>query len=271
MLKAEFIRGVTQICVEKMEEDLKKQKRQEKVEEVDITPYIKMVSAEYQEDYSKYFGTKLPNTMNVLRYDIENKYMTGRNVVDNLYKGKNANILALVESCITRDTIQNWGYIEEENNLGNYIILGFDIEGLNMPLRIHIPKNYLEQFFDANNMEKIIPIYKGNDDFKRLGEQRKTPVLIPMSPNIKEQIRKIEINKKGSIQQAMYIEHLKYLADTKTENFPQRLKAPKVIGKGKKQKVKYSIKREYINLETGQKYEMNKDGKYVQKPEKEER
>lgn len=271
MLKAEFIRGVTQICVEKMEEDLKKQKRQEKVEEVDITPYIKMVSAEYQEDYSKYFGTKLPNTMNVLRYDIENKYMTGRNVVDNLYKGKNANILALVESCITRDTIQNWGYIEEENNLGNYIILGFDIEGLNMPLRIHIPKNYLEQFFDANNMEKIIPIYKGNDDFKRLGEQRKTPVLIPISPNIKEQIRKIEINKKGSIQQAMYIEHLKYLADTKIENFPQRLKAPKVIGKGKKQKVKYSIKREYINLETGQKYEMNKDGKYVQKPEKEER
>lgn len=255
-----------------MEEDLKKQKRQEeKVEEVDITPYIKMISAQYQEDYSKYFETRIPKTMNVLRYDIENKYMTGKNVVDNLYKGKNANILALVESCITRDTIQNWGYIEEENNLGNYIILGFDIEGLNMPLRVHIPKNYLEQFFEANNKEGIIPIYKGNDDFKHLGEQRKTPVLIPMSPEIKEQLRKMEINKKGSIQQAMYIEHLKYLADTKTENFPQRLKTPKVIGKGKKQKVKYSIKREYINLETGQKYEIDKDGKYVPKPEKEER
>lgn len=29
LIKAEFIRGITQICVEKMEEDLKKQKRQE--------------------------------------------------------------------------------------------------------------------------------------------------------------------------------------------------------------------------------------------------
>ena len=69
----------------------------------------------------------------------------------------------------------------------------------------------------------------------------------------------------------MYLEHLKYLANTTTENFPQRLKTPKVIGKGKKQKVKYLIKREYIDLDTKQKYEMDKEGKYIPIPEKEER
>ena len=99
----------------------------------------------------------------------------------------------------------------------------------------------------------------------------KTPALIPMSPNVKRQIKDMEINRKGSIQQAMYLEHLKYLANTTTENFPQRLKTPKVIGKGKKQKVKYLIKREYINLDTKQKYEMDKEGNYVLIPEKEAR
>lgn len=87
IVKTEFLREVTQICVEKMEKDIKKQKRQEeKVEEVDITPYVKIISDEYQEQYNKYFGTKLPEAINILRYDIENKYMTGRNIVDNLYK-----------------------------------------------------------------------------------------------------------------------------------------------------------------------------------------
>lgn len=99
----------------------------------------------------------------------------------------------------------------------------------------------------------------------------KTPALIPMSPNVKRQIKDMEINRKGSVQQAMYLEHLKYLANTTTENFPQRLKTPKVIGKGKKQKVKYLIKREYIDLDTKQKYEMDKEGNYVPIPEKEAR
>ena len=272
ILKTEILKEITQMCVDEMEEDLKKQKRQEeKVKEIYITPYIREVAAEYQEEYNEYFSKLIPNTMNILTYDIEDRYMTGKNMVNNLYKGKNANVLALIESCITRDTIQNWGYVEEDNNVGNFIILGFDIEGLNMPLRIHIPKDYLKEFLEANEMENIIPIYKGNDDFRRLGELIKTPALIPMSPNVKRQIKDMEINRKGSVQQAMYLEHLKYLANTTTENFPQRLKTPKVIGKGKKQKVKYLIKREYIDLDTKQKYEMDKEGNYVPIPEKEAR
>lgn len=272
LLKTEFLKEVTQMCVDEMEEDLKKQKRQEeKVKEVDITPYIREVAAEYQEEYNEYFSKLVPNTMNILTYDIEDRYMTGKNMVNNLYKGKNASVLALIELCLTRDTIQNWGYIEEDNNLGNFIILGFDIEGLNMPLRIHIPKDYLKEFLEANEMQNIVPIYKGNEDFMKLGESMKTPALIPMSPNVKRQIKDMEINRKGSVQQAMYLEHLKYLANTTTENFPQRLKTPKVIGKGKKQKVKYLIKREYIDLDTKQKYEMDKEGNYVPIPEKEAR
>ena len=272
LLKTEFLKEVTQMCVDEMEEDLKKQKRQEeKVKEVDITPYIREVAAEYQEEYNEYFSKLVPNTMNILTYDIEDRYMTGKNMVNNLYKGKNASVLALIELCLTRDTIQNWGYIEEDNNLGNFIILGFDIEGLNMPLRIHIPKDYLKEFLEANEMQNIVPIYKGNEDFMKLGESMKTPALIPMSLNVKRQIKDMEINRKGSVQQAMYLEHLKYLANTTTENFPQRLKTPKVIGKGKKQKVKYLIKREYIDLDTKQKYEMDKEENYVPIPEKEAR
>ena len=271
LIKTEILNEISQICIDDMEKAMKGKKQEKFVEKIDMDPYVKGVSPQYQAQYNKYFSKKIPNTLNILDYDLLDKYLTGKNIVNNLYIGKNANVLALIESCITRDTIQNWGYIEEENDVGNFIILGFDIEGLNMPLRIHIPKDYLKEFLEANEMENIIPIYKGNEDFRKLGNLIKTPVLIPMNPNIKKQIQDMQINRKGSIQQAMYIEHLKYLADASKENFPQRLKTPKVIGKGKKQKVKYSIKREYINIDTKQKYDIDKDGKYIPIPEKEAR
>lgn len=140
-----------------------------------------------------------------------------------------------------------------------------------MPLRIHVPKKYIKEYLLANNMENIIPIYKGNDDFRKGGISIKTPAIRPMTPIDKEQIRSMKIDGQSDVQKLMYLEHLKYLADTKIETFPQRLKTPKVIGKGKKQKVKYVFEKEYIDLDTNVRYRKDKDGSYVEIQSQKER
>ena len=113
LIKTEILNEISQICIDDMEKAMKGKKQEEFVEKIDMDPYVKGVSPQYQAKYNKYFSKKIPNTLNILDYDLLDKYLTGKNIVNNLYIGKNANVLALIESCITRDTIQNWGYIEE--------------------------------------------------------------------------------------------------------------------------------------------------------------
>lgn len=273
LLKTALLSEISQMCVDDVYKDLENDNINETVKKVDLKKYLPSIVAEYQQEYSDYFNSRTPMTTNILGDDIVNKYITGKNFVYNLYTHKNSNVLALVESCLTRDAIQNWGYIEEDtSSVGNFIILGFDIPNLNMPLRIHIPKKHIKEYLLANDMENIIPVYKGNDDFRKDGESVKTPALIPMTPTEKEQIRSMKTDGKNDVQKSMYLEHLKYLADTKIETFPQRLKTPRVIGKGKKQKVKYVLEKEYINLDTNRTYRKDKDGSYVEiQSQKEER
>ncbi len=274
LVKIGVIKEIAQMSINQLDKDLEKKGPAEEVATtVELRGYLEPVLSKYSEKYKEYFGAMIPKTGNILSEDIEEKYLTGLNVVNNLYRCKDSNVLALFEACMTRNSIQNWGYIEDDSNaIGNFVILGFDIPNLNMPLRIHMPKRQIDNFLKANNMENMIPIYKGSDDFRKFGEFVKTPVLMPMTPEEKSQIREIGVDSKKGVQKAMYIEHLKYLADTKIETFPQRLKTPRVIGKGKKQKVKYVLEKEYIDLDTNTTYRKDKDGSYVEiQSQKEER
>ena len=164
LLKTALLSEISQMCVDDVYKDLENDNINETVKKVDLKKYLSSIVAEYQQEYSDYFNSRTPMTTNILGDDIVNKYITGKNFVYNLYTHKNSNVLALVESCLTRDAIQNWGYIEEDtSSVGNFIILGFDIPNLNMPLRIHIPKKHIKEYLLANDIENIIPVYKGND------------------------------------------------------------------------------------------------------------
>lgn len=266
LIKLGVIKEISQMSINKLDKEIEAQEAEsrEVTKMVDLKQYLEPFIKNYSQEYRKYFDGKMLTTRNILSEDIEEKYLTGLNVVNNLYKCKNANVLALLEACMTRNAIQNWGYMEDDKNtFGNFVILGFDIPNFNMPLRIHIPKNEISKFLKANNMENIIPLYKGGDDFYRLGELVKTQALVPMPISEKEQIKKIKIDSKKGVQKARYLEHLKYLADTRPDTFPQRLKTPRVIGKGKKQKIKYVFEKEYIDLETKVKYKKDKNGSYI--------
>ena len=271
IIKNKVLKNISQICINKLEEDIdERNQSSERVERIDMRPYVKMVCAEYQNEYYEYFKNRTKKASNILGDDLENKYLVGRNFTDNLYRCKNATDLALIESCIIQNDIQNWGYIEEQNEKNkNYVLLGFDIQGLNMPLRLHIPKKYLTNFLDSNKIQHIIPIYKGNEDFTKNGEILKTNILIPTSSKQNKLLDQIEIDEQKDIQKSRYIAHLKYLIDTKTDKFPKHLKKAKTIGKGKKQKIKYIIEKEYIDLDTKEKYFLDKEGKYIKKPSQE--
>lgn len=129
----------------------------------------------------------------------------------------------------------------------------------------HVLNSYQKLAYDSQRRKEIYNKVKNlPEEDRKFGEFVKTPVLMPMTSEERRQIREIGVDSKKGVQKAMYLEHLKYLADTKTETFPQRLKTPRVIGKGKKQKVKYVLEKEYIDLDTKAKYRKEKDGTYVE-------
>lgn len=83
----------------------------------------------------------------------------------------------------------NWGYIPEENHGKNSIennkeniLLGFDIPGFNMPVRLHIQLEKLRAFFGSIDKSYEIPNYIGNDDMEVWDKNMGAAILMPLSP-----------------------------------------------------------------------------------------
>lgn len=232
--------------------------------EYDSTTYITDICAEYQDKYFKHFNKLLPQCTNILGDDIANKYFTGRNMVENLYGSKEATQITLLESCI-KGSIENWGYIKDEQDKG-FVILGFDIKGLNMPLRLHMNKDEIIDFLNANRLEHKIPIYLGAEDFKINGKIIGTQVLRTSSRDDKQILKNVVVDFQKEPERARFIEHCKYISEV--ADFPKHLKKMKIIGKGKKQKIKYVMEKEYIDLDTKDVFKKNKDGVFEKIEEK---
>ena len=260
LLKIKIINRISEYCKEEILKDIKQLPDKEK-SKIEIDPYISSISSEYQDKYYEYFQKILPQTNNILNNDVMNS-ITSKNMIYNLYEGKNNAQLALLEGCLSNEQIKNWGYIEDESK-ENVVLIGFDIEGLNMPLRLHINKKYLKQFLNENEMENKMPIYKGNQDFTVYGNNISTPLLMTLDNKRISKLKNYKVDFQKEPDIARYIEHCKYLINTSNQNFPKHLKKIKTIGKGKKEKKKYVIANEYIDIETKEMFEKDKTGKFT--------
>jgi len=255
--KIAFLNIVIEKIINQVEEDIKNTGIDG---EVDIESYIRKISADYQEEYLKYFNKKLPMCNNIIGNDIE-QFIVAKNMINNLYKGKSAINFALLEEALLNEKILNWGYIEEEKD-EKFVLLGFDIEKLSGPLFLHIPLKEIEEFLERNRLESKIPIYQGENDFKINGKTITRKLLMPIDNGKIKKLEEFKINQTEERDKFNFIEHCKYIVSGDTQKYPKHLKKIKYIGKGKKQKQKLVIEKEYINLETKEKYKKDKDGNF---------
>ena len=255
--KIAFLNIVIEKIINQVEEDIKNTGIDG---EVDIESYIRKISADYQEEYLKHFNKKLPMCNNIIGNDIE-QFIVAKNMINNLYKGKSAINFALLEEALLNEKILNWGYIEEEKD-EKFVLLGFDIEKLSGPLFLHMPLKEIEEFLERNRLESKIPIYQGENDFKINGKTITRKLLMPIDNGKIKKLEEFKINQTEERDKFNFIEHCKYIVSGDTQKYPKHLKKIKYIGKGKKQKQKLVIEKEYINLETKEKYKKDKDGNF---------
>lgn len=239
--------------------------------EINMSEEFWDVYGEYEEKYFEEFKERLPFAENSLEKDVIEKYFTGKNMLINLYKVKDITELALVENCLLRENIENWGYFESEDEK-QYIGIAFDVRGLNMPVRLHIEKKLLKHFLRDNGLECKIPVYLGAKDFILNGNVTGTQILYPITEQEKEDLRNYKVDFEKDPQRARFIEHCKYIAEI--SEFPRHLKKQKIIGKpGKyqKKKTKWVIEKEYIDIYTKERFKLDSNGKYQKLPEEDYR
>lgn len=262
LLKLNVVNRINERCIHEIEKHANKLKIEER-NNIEVEPYINAVASDYQHQYFEYFRKCLPNSSNILTIDMTN-CITANNMIYNLYKGKDASQLAFLENAVTNKQIKNWGYIKDETTQG-CVLLGFDIEGLNMPLRLHITQKYLKEFLNQNGLENKMPIYQGDEDFTIYGSRINVPLLMPLDNKRISKLKNTNVDFQRDTDMAQYIEHCKYLINTSNENYPKHLKKLRIIGKGKKEKRKYIIPEEYIDIETKEVFEKDREGKFIKK------
>ena len=229
--------------------------------EVNIEDALNKINNEFGAEYKKYFSGigGLNVQENNLDKDIILRLRT-ENAIRNLYLQKDNGITGLLNLLYNGDVSENWGIIDE-NSRSKFVLLVADINGLNMPLRLHIERQKVKEFAIKNQENSMVPIYSGITDFNINGRIISTHILMPLTQNQKELIKQASSNVKAGDYRYKFIKHLEYLADW--QKYPEHLQKKKETKKKGKTKIKYEKIREYIDLETGKKYIKNKENKYV--------
>ena len=190
---------------------------------------------DFIEKYNKYFNDELSEKDTDFMKDMSDIAIY-ENVQINAYKVKMDMFKMLLQKELKNSKkITNWGIIEEREPKKDFCLIGIDFPGMNLPIRVHIRKDELKEFLHNINGNTVLPMYKGDEDFKYEDRKISSYILVPLTKE-KESV----IIKKAS--ESIPID-LRYLLYQHLGNL--------VTIKTKKVKKIYSEK--YINLDTEKK------------------
>ena len=126
--------------------------------------YEKNITGDFKGNYKFTFDNILPDSNNDFLKDIDCCQLI-RNNIKIIYETKEAMIRALLLQINHNSKITNWGYIPEDKiDDDNFVLIGIDYPGFNLPLKLHMRKKNIMQFFDETKSDAIIPIYEGEKD-----------------------------------------------------------------------------------------------------------
>ena len=241
---------------------------------------LQRIIDEYSDEYEKHFKNIQPNQEHILAKDYTETSAIS-NVVSDLYIRKDYGMIPFLYNALCSDFTSNWGIIIEDGvNIAKrrMIALGIDLDGFNMPIRLHFSKESLMKFIKENTGDVFFRLYEGNDDFIFNGRNYGTHILMP-STKAHARFLKRKSLEEADPKTRNLIEHLLFLSDKK--EYPEHLKKSVETcvqreitqknnkGKKTKKKVVSTIRRsirpdtKYINLKTGFIYVRDKNGGYV--------
>ncbi len=226
------------------------------IRKINVEDILEDFKRDIGEEYKKHFDDLNPNIENDFLGDMEDYRIIG-NAQHNTYRLKDWNIIAFLSNLYEEGFSKNWGIIPENNKDSKMILVAVDMQGLNMPVRLHIEKSEVRDFIKANQGTTLFPIYDGDKDFHLIGGFVPTHVLMPLCEKQKNGIKSLMENE-GYYHRNL-IEHLSYLNDGE---YPEHLKVDKIIKKkGKVRITKRIPPKRYIDLDTGEEYIQEADGK----------
>ena len=179
--------------------------------------YKKNITSDFKANYKFEFDNILPDIENDFLKDID-CCQSIRNNIKLIYETKETMIRELLLQINHNSKITNWGYIPEDKiNDDNFILIGIDYPGFNLPLKLHMRKKNIIQFFDETKSDAIIPIYEGEKDMMYKGRRLTTKIYMPLTEQRESEI----IAKNKTINTVdlkyNYIRHLGNLINKKSK------------------------------------------------------
>lgn len=179
--------------------------------------YKKNITSDFKGNYKFEFDNILPDIENDFLKDID-CCQSIRNNIKLIYETKETMIRELLLQINHNSKITNWGYIPEDKiNDDNFILIGIDYPGFNLPLKLHMRKKNIIQFFDETKSDAIIPIYEGEKDMMYKGRRLTTKIYMPLTEQRESEI----IAKNKTINTVdlkyNYIRHLGNLINKKSK------------------------------------------------------
>lgn len=229
------------------------------VKRIDAEPVFMELEKTIGDQYASHFGKVTPEAENSLVEDLED-YRIMENAIHNTYRAKDKNIIAILSNLYETGASKNWGIIQEAGYKNSrMILLGIDVAGLNMPVRLHVERSLVKDFLKGYKGDTMFPIYDGDKDFNIHGEYMRTPLLMPVCNKQKTGLK--ELMQRPVHQYRSLLEHLSFLS---TGEYPEHLKIDAVSKKKGKRKIVRKIPpKRYIDLSTGDEFTENVKGEFV--------
>lgn len=210
--------------------------------------------------YADKFAGILPSSYKQIIEDLR-MYIPLVSNTSSAYMHKDEILMTQILSYIASKKIKNWGYVDEigedvENN--DLVVLGIDYEGYNMPLKLHMHKDYLIRGLEEAGLNSEIPIYEGNSDMLVNGRFIKNNFVMFLTEEQKKAIKSLMTSSDKNLSQKKFIEHINFLRDN--SKYPNSL-MEKAIEKGRP--VLRRKPKKYINLKTNERYQKDKSGKIL--------
>ena len=191
-------------------------------------------NADFVDKYNRYFNDKFSITNTRFGSDMREVGLY-ENLQINAYRVKTDMLKMLLQTSLRKDFVTNAGIIEEKNAKDKFVLWGIDFPGMNIPVKLHVHKKDIEDFYYYINGNSILPIYRGNRDFIYQFRNISTTVLIPLTKDREKLIIKKSVDVVPVDVKYLLYKHLSNLVSTKTK------------------KITRIYPEEYINLQTGEK------------------